>query len=115
MAGKSTKSSNVIHGATGPDGSIVNPLGEEVKRDGGGYKGLVDNQIGIDKTLRGFMPPGNLKNKTQAEQYSNPPSWPGLAGIEFGTTAKKPFLQREDQANLEKSRHMSRTGTPKGK
>jgi hypothetical protein len=94
--------------------NIVNPLGEEVKRDGGGYKGLIDTDIGIsqDKTLRGFIPPGNLKNKTQAEQYANPRSWPGLAGIEFGTVAKKPFYQKEDDAKLEKSRHMTRTGKP---
>lgn len=109
-------SQGVIHGATGPDGSIVNPLGEEVKRDGGGYKGLVDhNAAPIPRNMRDFIPAGNLRSETQAEQYSNPRGYVGLAGIEFGTKAKKPFLQKEDDAKLEKSRHMSRTGVPKGK
>lgn len=105
-----------MHGPIGPDGSIVNPLGEEVKRDGGGYKGQVDtNAAVIPRNMRGFIPAGNLKSKTQAEQYRNPGGWPGLAGIEFGTVAKKPFLQAEDEAKVEKSRHMTRTGVSKGK
>ncbi len=99
-------------GPTQPPESAVNPLGEEVKRDGGGYKGLTDTTVPIPRNMVDFIPAGNLRREVQAEQYSNPRGWPGLAGIEFGTTAKKPFLQKEDDAKVEKSRHMSRTGKP---
>ena len=108
MAGKS----NPIQGATGPDGSIVNPLGEEVKRDGGGFKGLVDRNVDLGKRLVGFIPPGNLKSETQAEQYSNPRGWPGLAGIQFNRKQGDPPLNRAGDRKIEKSRHMSRTGKP---
>jgi hypothetical protein len=98
--------------STNPADSLANPLGEEVKRDGGGYKGLVDKNVEIGKRLVGHIAPGNLKSETQAEQYSNPRGWPGLAGIQFNRKGEHPFLDKGGEKKVEKSRHMARTGRP---
>lgn len=99
-------------GPVHPSQTIVNPLGEEVKRDGGGFKGLVDKSVDLGKRLVGFIPPGNLKSETQAEQYSNPPGYPGLAGVQFNRSQGDRPLSRAGDKKVEKSRHMSRTGKP---
>jgi hypothetical protein len=92
--------------------TVINPLGEEIKRDGGGFKGLVDVNVEIPRNLIGHIPPGNLKSETQAEQYSNPRGWPGLAGMQFNRkTGDRPLNEAGDK-KVEKSRHMSRTGKP---
>jgi hypothetical protein len=106
------KSSNTPQSSTAPADTLVNPFGEEVKRDGGGYKGLVDKSITVDKTLRGFIEPGNLKNLVQAEQYANPRGYVGLAGIQFNRKIGDPPITKEGERHREKSRHMARTCKP---
>lgn len=102
-------------GPTGPADTTANPLGEEVKRDGGGFKGLVDKNVEQPKNFRDFMPPGNLKSSTKAEQYRNPNGWPGLAGIQFNREQGDRLITRAGDKAVEKSRHMARTGKPGAK
>jgi hypothetical protein len=101
------------HGQTQPADTQANPLGEQTKRDGGGYDGLVDKSVEVSRNLRGHIPPGNLKSMTQAEQYSNPPSWPGLSGLQFNRKSGDRLITEAGDRKVEKSRHMQRTGTPK--
>ena len=104
--------SDDFKGPTSPADTSANPLGEEVKRDGGGYKGLVDKSVNALEKTRGFISPGNLKSETQAEQYRNPNGWPGLAGIQFNRSGEHPFLDKKGDKKVEKSRHFARTGKP---
>jgi hypothetical protein len=98
--------------AIAPADTTANPLGEQVKRDGGGFKKLVDKSVAPPKRLADCILPGNLKSETQAEQYRNPNGWPGLAGLQFNRSGEHPFLDKPGDKKIEKSRHFSRTGRP---
>jgi hypothetical protein len=107
-----SKHTTLISDAIAAADTTVNPLGEKVERQGGGFKGLVDRDLFPKKGWVDHIPPGNLKSTTQAEQYSNPRGFVGLAGIQFNRKMGDPPINEYGEKKRAKSRQMARTGKP---
>ncbi len=80
---------------------------------GGGFKGLTDHSVEIPKNLTDFIPGGNLKMETQAQQYDNPRGYPGLAGLQLNRKMGSRIVDHSIEHTMENEGELARTGKPK--